>query len=208
MRTILLTAVVAGLLLPAAAGAQVPSAAGADAAVLQPGDLVRITVWRKPELSGEFELTADGSIDHPIYQAVQVTDVPLPEARRRLHGFLTDWEAEPRFVLKPLFRVAVGGEVQKPNLYSLAPEVTIAQAVAAAGGVTERGRLNRVRVLRAGGDFTVDLTRSDSPLALQTVRSGDQIIVGKRSAETFRDYVAPAGTIAMAAISLINILLR
>jgi polysaccharide biosynthesis/export protein len=207
MKTFLVTLILVALVLPGAARAQ--SVAGpAEAAVLQPGDVVRITVWRKPELSGEFELAADGTIDHPIYQSVEVTGIPLGDARARLHHFLTDWEAEPRFVMKPLFRVGVGGEVQKPNLYTLAPEMTIAQAVAAAGGVTERGRLNRVRVLRHGGDFEVDLTRSDTPLAQQTVRSGDQIIVGKRSAETFRDYVAPAGTIAMAAISLINLLLR
>jgi protein involved in polysaccharide export with SLBB domain len=195
----------------AVAFTSVPAAAqshsSSSGAVLNPGDAVRITVWRKPELSGEFELTGAGTIDHPIYQSVQAAGVPVSEVHRRLNVFLLDWEAEPRFTVKPLFRVAVGGEVLRPSLYTLAPEVTIAQAVATAGGVTDRGRLTRVRVLRSGSDMTVDLTRSDSHLALMTVRSGDQIIVERRR-EVFREYIAPAGTIAMAAVSLLNILLR
>ncbi|CAN5692303.1 hypothetical protein BH23GEM3_BH23GEM3_05720 [soil metagenome] len=207
MKRIVLALLLALVLLPSNGGAQAALPV-ADGSVLRPGDVVRITVWRKPELSGEFDLAADGSIDHPIYQAVQVTGMPLADARERLRVFLTDWEQDPRFVIKPLLRVAVGGEVQKPSLYSLTPEMTISQAVAAAGGVTERGRLNRVRVLRSGNDFEVDLTRSDSPLAHMTVRSGDQIIVGKRNVEFFRDYVAPAGSLATAVIALLNIVLR
>lgn len=188
-----------------------PASAGAQAAeepTIQPGDGVAITVWRKPEFSGEFSVAADGTVDHPLYQDVVLAGVPMTVARERLREFLSTWERDPRFVVKPLFRVAVGGEVQKPDLYALSPETTIVQAVARAGGVTARGRLNRVRVLRPGGDFTIDLTRSDSPMARATVRSGDQIIVEQRGSETFRQYIAPAGTFAMAAVSLLSLLFR
>lgn len=186
-----------------------PAPPAAGEVVLRPGDAVLITVWRQPELSGEFTLAADGSIDHPLYRKVQVGGVPIGAARERLHGFLREWEAAPEFLLKPLFRVAVGGEVQKPSLYTFAPEITIAQAVAAAGGVTERGRLNRVRVLRAGGETLVlDLTRGEGGLREETVRSGDQIFIERTRAVTFRDYIAPAGTIAMAAVTLISVLTR
>jgi protein involved in polysaccharide export with SLBB domain len=104
--------------------------------------------------------------------------------------------------------VAVGGQVQRPSLDALPPEMTVAQAVATAGGVTPQGRLNRVRVLRAGGDLLVDLTRSDGPASRETVRSGDQIIVEQRGGETFRAYIAPAGALASAAVALVAILLR
>lgn len=189
---------------PASLGAQ----QSAEEPMIQPGDAVEITVWRKPEFSGEFSVAANGAVDHPLYQDVVLAGVPMAVARERLREFLSTWERDPRFVVKPLFRVAVGGEVQKPDLYALSPETTVVQAVARAGGVTARGRLNRVRVLRPGGDFTVDLTRSDSPTARATVRSGDQIIVEQRGSETFRQYIAPAGTFAMAAVSLLSLLLR
>jgi len=176
--------------------------------VLHAGDAVQIVVWRKQEFSGEFNVAANGAIDHPLYQDVVVAEVPLSVARERLRTYLKTWENDPRFVIKPLFRVAVGGQVQKPSLYALPPEMTIAQAVATAGGVTPQGRLNRVRVMRSGGDLVLDLTRSDGPGTRETVRSGDQIIVEQRGGEVFRQYVAPAGTIVVAIVSLIGILTR
>ena len=51
-----------------AAGQQAPAVF-----TLKPGDMVRVTVWRKPELSGDFRVLADGSIAHPLYQAINVT---------------------------------------------------------------------------------------------------------------------------------------
>lgn len=176
--------------------------------VLRPGDAVQITVWRKPEFSGEFNIASNGAVDHPLYQDVVVAGFPMSVAHQRMRDFLKTWEVDPRFVIKPLFRVAVGGQVQKPNLYALPPEMTIAQAVATAGGVTPQGRLNRVRVLRAGGDLLVDLTQSDGPGARETVRSGDQIIVEQRGGEVFRQYIAPAGALASAVVTLVALLVR
>lgn len=183
-------------------------APAADGPVLQPGDAVQIDVWRKPEFSGQFNIGANGAVDHPLYQEVLVAGVPLAVARQRMRDYLKTWEVDPRFVLKPLLRVAVGGQVQRPSLYALPPEMTIAQAVATAGGVTPQGRINRVRVLRTGGEIWVDLTRSEGPGVNQTVRSGDQIIVEQRSGEIFRQYIAPAGTLATAAVTLIALLVR
>ncbi|HEY8165953.1 MAG TPA: SLBB domain-containing protein, partial [Gemmatimonadaceae bacterium] len=96
----------------------------------------------------------------------------------------------------------VAGEVRAPNLYSVPPETTIAQAVALAGGVTDRGRLDRVRVVRAGREIVVDLTRPDASAAQLQIRSGDQIAVA-RGTNVFRDVVSPvAGVVgALAAIA-------
>jgi protein involved in polysaccharide export with SLBB domain len=196
-------ALILAFLLPVPGSAQEP-ADPPSTVVLRPGDAVQITVWRKEELSGEFTIAADGTVDHPLYQGVVVAGVPLATARERIRTFLLDWEAEPQLHVKPLFRVAVGGAVQRPNLYSLAPETTISQAVAAAGGVTERGRLNRVQVLRRGEEIVVDLTDVNATALDATVRSGDQIIVGQRSVVVFREYIAPAGTLMVALVSLVN----
>lgn len=175
--------------------------------VLNPGDAIRITVWRKPELSGEFEVTADGSIRHPLYRDVRVAGVPLPTAEERVRVFLKRLEANPDFVVEPLFRVAVGGEVRQPNLYTFTPEVTIAQAVARAGGGTEHGRLNRVRLLRDERELVIDLTRPDVAGARLPVRSGDQIIVPRRSS-IFRDQLALAVSLAGATAAILGIFLR
>jgi polysaccharide biosynthesis/export protein len=207
-RTVRLCLVVLVLsLVPGMLTAQVQGAL-VDAVVLRPGDAVQITVFRKPELSGEFTISAAGAIDHPLYQAVTVAGVPLSVARQKLNEFLKGWEAEPYFLLKPLFKVAVGGQVTRPDLYTFPPETTIAQAVAVAGGVSEKGRLDRVRVLRQEEQIYVDLTQPNTEGLRMTVRSGDQIVVEPTRSQAFRDYVAPAGTLVMAAVSLLSVLTR
>jgi|WetSurMetagenome_2_1015567.scaffolds.fasta_scaffold14519_5 polysaccharide biosynthesis/export protein len=73
--------------------------------------------------------------------------------------------------------VHVTGEVRSPGTYSLpAAETTVLQALALAGGVTDRGSMSGVRVSRLVGgarqDFEAKLT--------DLVRPGDTVLVGRR----------------------------
>jgi len=181
--------VVLGVVAAAPLRAQSPGPAG-DPPVLHPGDAVRITVWRKAELSGEFAVAGDGSLIHPLYRAVVVARLPLPAVEARLRAFLEGYELNPQFVVEPLFHVTVGGEVVRPSLYLVPPQATIAEALALAGGANERGRRDRVRLLRDAANVTVDLTRPPAGLAQPSIRPGDQIFVERRPT-VFRDVVVP-----------------
>jgi protein involved in polysaccharide export with SLBB domain len=183
--------------------AQQPVAGGS---ALSPGDVVRITVWRKPELSGEFVVNGDGSVSHPLYRDVRVAGIPLESVEARLREFLTKLEANPQFVVEPLLRVAVSGEVRQPNLYTLRPETSLAQAVAMAGGPTERGRRDRVRLTRQSQELLVDLRRGDASGAGMPVRSGDQILVEQHRA-IFRDLVSPAVSFLGATAAVVSVIL-
>jgi polysaccharide biosynthesis/export protein len=44
------------------------------------------------------------------------------------------------------------GEVQKPNMYKLEPDLTVLRAISLAGGVTPKGSDRRVEIKRAGKD--------------------------------------------------------
>jgi len=192
----------------AQANAAQPFRLSADTAALAPGDMVRITVWRKAELSGEFIVTGTGAIAHPLYREVRVTGIPLTAVETRLRVLLEKYEANPQFVVEPLLRVAVGGEVRLPNLYNLPPETSVSQAVALAGGATERGHRDRLRLMRAGSDMMVDLKRADITGAGMPIRSGDQITV-ERTTAVFRDYIAPTigvlgGIASIAAVLIYN----
>jgi protein involved in polysaccharide export with SLBB domain len=175
--------------------------------ILRPGDVVRVTVWRSAELSGEFAITGDGTLAHPLYRDVVVGGVDVATAEQRIRQLLSGLESNPRFVVQPLLRVSLGGEVRQPSLYTLPPETSIAQAVAMAGGATERGRLDRVRLLRGGGEVRVDLTDPQGGWAQSLIRSGDQLFVERR-VSVFRDYIAPAGSIVAALVSLVGIATR
>ncbi|MBA2670003.1 MAG: polysaccharide export protein [Gemmatimonadetes bacterium] len=175
--------------------------------VLRPGDALRVTVWRQAELSGEFEIAGDSTLAHPLYQQVKVAGLPLAEVRQRLLRFLSQFEENPQVALVPLLRVAVGGEVRQPSLYTFPPELTVTQAVARAGGPTERGRLDQVVLIRGGERVVFDASDARSSAATVLVRSGDQILVPRRR-NLFREYIAPAASVAGAAASIVNVILR
>src|SRR6476619_1595928 len=132
---------------------------------LNPGDQVRIAVWRNPELSGDFTVAANGTLTHPLYREIQVTGIPLSAVEDRLRTFLTRYTTNPQFVLQPLVKVIVSGEVRTPNLLSVPPETTVAQALILAGGPTNNARLDHIRLFRQGQEIAVDLSRADSEAA-------------------------------------------
>lgn len=177
-----------------------------DTPVLNPGDAVRITVWRKPDLSGEFFVGADSSIAHPFYAEVKVGGVPFPSAADRVQRHVARFETSPRVLVEPLFQVIVMGEVRQPKLYTLRPEITVAQAVGLAGGGTERGRLERVQLLRDGQVHLIDLTQPSSGLGQTPIRSGDQIVVPRRR-DVFREYIAPSASVTAALVALLNVVI-
>ena len=116
-----------------------------EQSMLAPGDSVRIVVWRKPEFSGDFVVAPDGSITHPLYRGVKVAAMPFATAEANVRQFLSGFEENPQFVMEPLIRVAVVGEVPRPAVFALRPETTIGEAVARAGGTGPNGARNRIR---------------------------------------------------------------
>ena len=190
---------------PAAVGAQ-NGTHDVSTAKLAPGDVLRITVWRKPEFSGDFEIAPDGSITHPLYRELKVAGLSFTTVEERVRAFLARFEANPSFVMSPLLRVFVGGEVRQPSVYTLPPGTTVAQAVAQAGGATERGRLNEVRIRRQEHVMVSDLTRPDDAAPAE-IRSGDQIIVG-RSRSFLRDYLAPTSSVIAALAAIASVIIQ
>jgi len=172
--------------------------------LLSPGDVLRITVWRSLEFSGEFVVAPDSTLVHPLYQGVKVGGVRVSMVKARLRGFLTAYEQNPQVVVEALFPVTVAGEVRLPNLYSLPQGTTIAQAIGRAGGPTERGRLDRVRLLRQGQEVMIDASAAQQQYAATPILSGDQLFVGRRSDfNLLRDALGPVASLAAAAAAVV-----
>lgn len=178
------------------APASAQTSPGGNTAMLSPGDSVRVVVWRRPEFSGDFVVAPNGTITHPLYRSVTVGGVPFATAEANLRRFLSRFEENPEFVMEPLVRVAVSGEVDRPRVYALRPETTIAEAVAVAGGTTRDGDRGKVRVLRTepGGqprELLVNLNDPAAGAGTSPVLSGDQIVVDRRRS-FFREVLVPA----------------
>ena len=208
MRLPALSLVLAALLGPSALIAQNPAPTAA-ATTLEPGDTIRIIVWRKPEFSGDFVIGQDGTITHPLYRAIKVGGVPIPQAEDNIRRFLSQYDQNPQFVMEPLISVAVSGEVPRPSVFAVQPKTSIAEAVARAGGTTNSGNRNKIRVFRgeANGsrrEFYVNLQDPDDPIGRAPVHSGDQIIVDK-SHSFFREILLPTLSLigSLASIALL-----
>jgi polysaccharide biosynthesis/export protein len=195
MRILIASLAFATILLARPATAQETTGTQAQS-VLTPGDSVRIEVWRKPEFSGDFVVAPDGTITHPLFRSVRVAGLPFATAEANLRTFLGQYEENPQFVMEPLIRVAVSGEVTRPLVFAARPETSIGEAVARAGGTTQFGARNRIRVIRlepngAQQQLVVNLSDPNSTQGTLPVRSGDQIVVDRRKS-FFRDIMVPA----------------
>ena len=170
-----------------------------SAPVLKPGDVVKVVVWRSPELSGDFAVGAKGELIHPLYQAVFVAGIPIDSVEPRVRQFLSTYSANPQIVVQPLFRVVVNGEIRTPNQYLMPGETTIGGAVAIAGGPTERSNLPDTRLVRDGQVVHIDLTDPSSQWANSPIHSGDIILVGRTSNFWLTVFVPIVTTIAAVA---------
>ena len=174
---------------------------------LLPGDQIRIAVWRQPEFSGDFFVAANGTIIHPLYREVQVTGISLVTVEERLRTFLSRYTTNPQFVIEPLVRIIIAGEVRSPNIYSVPPETTIAQALALAGGASTEGNIRKVTIIRDRQEIKLDVSKPDSDAGLLQIRSGDRIMIGRR-ARSALEIISPVTSSIAAAAAIASILLR
>ncbi|CAN5658853.1 hypothetical protein BH23GEM6_BH23GEM6_22680 [soil metagenome] len=160
------------------AAAQV-SGAGTEPVTLQPGDVVRVMIWREEDLSGEFPVNENGTVIFPLLGEITVTELPFPRLRDSLMEQYRVHLRNPSITITPLRRINVLGEVNKPGLYEVDPTISLAGIVALAGGTNPGGDLSRIRVLRDG---EVLHRRASATLSLHAfdIRSGDQVLVERR----------------------------
>ena len=148
--------------------------------VLRPGDIVRLKIWREPDLSGDFRVDEQNVAYFPKIGALTV-GLLLPDSLQRLlissySKFLSSPAVEVTF----LRRINVLGAVRTPGLYHVDATMTVADALAMAGGVTSEGNPNKIRLSRGQPRMSTQLDLQtlliDTPL-----QSGDQLRVPLRS---------------------------
>ena len=106
---------------PASVQAQDTAPDERSAGHLMPGDRVTIQVWRQPEFSGDFFVTEQGVIGHPIFRTIRVAWRNVEEVQPLVREFLLQYEQDPNVMVEAFFRVSVAGEVRQPSLYYLRP---------------------------------------------------------------------------------------
>ena len=176
-----------------------PVATGTDALVIRPGDVVRLRIWREPDLSGEFPVDDQGIATLPKLGAVEVSGRSSSAVHDLLVSQYTEFLRNPSIEITVLRRITVQGAVRNPGVYTVDPSVDLADALAMAGGVSPEGKMNQVQVIRGGKRLDTVLTET-TILGQTPIRSGDQIYIPQRSWISRNPWVIAAGITATATI--------
>jgi polysaccharide export outer membrane protein len=184
LRTVLL---IAPLLLHASLARGQDSVAAASAAAsvdttgatLKPGDVVRLKIWREPDLSGDFVVDERGSVVVPKLGRVPVVGLSPDSLKSQLISSYSVYLRNPSIDVVLLRRITILGGVRNPGLYPVDPTMTLADAYALAGGIAPEGKLDEVQLVRGTQRTTYKISGAtrigDTPL-----RSGDQLYVPTR----------------------------
>ncbi len=171
---------------------------------LRPGDAIRMQVKDEPQLSGEFTVAEDGQALFPLVGLLPVAGRPFDEVRREITRAYAKELIEPVLVATPVLRIAVLGEVRLPGLLPVDPTYTMADLIAAAGGLTPVADNGRISLIRNG---TVLQGRIDPQSLTVSTRfqSGDQIVVGKQgwARENLPIFVGAFTSVAVAIITVL-----
>lgn len=155
------------------------------------GDVFEVRVFGEKDLSGRYQVAADGNIIFPFLGTLPVagkeTTAVANEISSKLKtgGFLNDPQVSIFLEQSNSKRISVLGAVAKPGTLAIVPGMTVVQAVSQAGGFTNlaskddtvvtrrvKGKLEKYRILVS------EIARgnaSDFPL-----RAGDIVFVPER----------------------------
>jgi polysaccharide export outer membrane protein len=118
-----------------------------------PHDVLTIAVFEQPSLSGKFSVEADGTFTFPLLGRIRAGGLTLrdfeSELRRLLaEGYLKNPQVSVTVEENRSHRIFVVGEVRTAGTYPLSGEMTIIEALARAGPLTDRAA-SEVVVVRA-----------------------------------------------------------
>lgn len=174
---------------------------------LHAGDAVRVLIRDEPGLGGEFRVDADGYALLPILGRVRLSDRSFAALREELAAAYAVELSDPVVQITPLLRVAVLGEVRQPGLFSVDPTHSLAEVLALAGGLTPTAHRGRISLTREGRVAVARLDADSRELRVP-LRSGDQIVVGRRGWLSEHSGVLIGATASVAAAALTSLIIR
>jgi polysaccharide biosynthesis/export protein len=142
-------------------------------------DVLQVSVWNNEVMSRTAPVRPDGKISLPLLNDIQAAGMTPMELRERLMQRLTEYMPHPEVSVVVTevrsFKVAVIGQVPKPDRYELRSAATVMDVLAMAGGFTDYASRSRIVVIRSSGDRTERI-----PFDYEKVRSGDPSQVNLR----------------------------
>src|SRR6185437_1533277 len=139
-------------------------------------DTFDVRVYGEADLTGNYRVATDGTIDFPLAGQVPVAGLRTGEIQRLLVSKLKDRNSQ---------KISVLGQVSKPGQVPYYPNMTIVDAIASAGGFTGIAAKNSVNLRReVGGKIEMhvypvaDISEGRSQNIM--VLPGDVLVVDER----------------------------
>lgn len=148
--------------------------------IVRSGDLIRLKIWREPDLSGDIAVDESGVATLPRLGPLRVADLSADSLKRMLIASYSKYLRDPAIDVTVLRRITVLGAVRTPNVYHVEPTMTVADALALAGGAAPDGKVDEVELRRKDHGPALRLKRG-TRLADTPIRSGDELYVPQTS---------------------------
>lgn len=147
---------------------------------VRPGDLIRLYVWREKDMSGDFVVPQSGRVVFPVIGERDVLRLPKPQLRDSIISAMKVTVRNPSIEVTFLKRINILGAVSEPGMYNVDDIMTVASALALAGGIESSGKQDEVQLLRGAEVLRTRISRR-TPIADLPLQSGDQLFVPERS---------------------------
>jgi polysaccharide export outer membrane protein len=136
-------------------------------------DTVSVKVFRMPDLTGDYQVDLTGQISMPLIgevRAVDMTTAQLDEMLTRKFGekYLENPDISVGIKESARRSITVDGAVRSAGAFPATRDLSLMQAVALAGGVSEDANAHRVAVFR-----TIDGRRQAAAFDLVSIRRGE-----------------------------------
>jgi len=120
-------------------------------------DVLRIDVWREPELCMEaVKVRPDGKISIPLIGDIQASGQTPMELKVMVEAQLRNFVSSPVVTVVVLEftpqSVSIVGQVKHPGVYYLEPSITVLGLLARAGGCSEWAKVKNIAIVRKSGN--------------------------------------------------------
>jgi len=152
------------------------------------GDTLEISVWKEEDLQREVLVRPDGRTAFPLAGEIAAENRTVAQIRQdlqaRLERYIPDLVLTVTVTDVSGNRIFVVGQVDKPGMFVMNPDLDVMQALSLAGGTTPFASLDDIKILRRQGnqrtaidfDFT-DVSRGRSLEQNIVLQSGDVVVV-------------------------------
>ncbi len=122
---------------------------------LHAGDKIQVSVWKEVDLQRPVTIRPDGKFSFPLAGEVQAVGRTADQVRIDIEGRLQKYIPEPVVTVTVDDvggnRVYVIGQVKKPGMFVMNPQVNVLQALSLAEGATPFAKLDDIIVIRGAG---------------------------------------------------------